>query len=77
MTKAAKPTTPEIFRYEPEDLEPRDQASDDALIDDFVSRNREELIRSVEESDAEEARGEGRLLEDVMAEVKASLRKRA
>jgi hypothetical protein len=76
MTKAAKPKTPEAFRYEPEELEPRDQAADDALIDDFIARNREALIESIVESDAEEARGEGRLLEDVMAELKARRHKR-
>ncbi|HEY1630166.1 MAG TPA: hypothetical protein VGF56_02570 [Rhizomicrobium sp.] len=73
MTKAPKPTAPEVFRYEPEDLEPRDQAADDAMIDDFIARNKKELLESLDEADKEDERGEGRLLEDVMAEIKSRL----
>jgi hypothetical protein len=73
MSKTAKPTPPETFRYEPEDLEPRGQAADDALIDDFIARNKQELLESLDEADKEDERGEGRLLEDVLAEIKSRL----
>ena len=73
--KAAKPK-PAPFRYEPADLKPRDQAADDAFIDAFIARNREALIESIEETDAEEARGEGRTLDEVLAELDARRAKR-
>ena len=69
MTKAAKPKAPESFRYEPEDLIPRDPAADDALIDDFIARNREALIESIEETDKQFERGEIHTLDEVMAEL--------
>jgi hypothetical protein len=76
MTKTAKPKLPEVFRYEPEDLEPRDQAADDILIDDFIARNREALIESIEKSDREFERGKVHTLDEVMAAL-AKKRSRA
>ncbi len=69
MTKAAKSKKPEAFRYEPEDLIPRDTAAEDALIDDFIARNREALIESIEETDRQFERGEVHTLDEVMAEL--------
>ncbi len=69
MTKGAKTKTPDVFRYEPEDLEQRDHAADDALIDGFVARNREALIESIEETDKQFERGEIHTLDEAMAEL--------
>jgi len=64
------------FRYEPEDLEPRDQAAEEAALDAWIARNKDALIESIKESDAEEARGEGYTWDEVMAAIEARRKER-
>ena len=69
MKKAAKKLSETGFRYEPEDLKPRDHSAEDAALGDFITRNKAALIESLDEADREDERGEGRTLDDVLARL--------
>jgi hypothetical protein len=64
-------TGKDAFRYEPEDLEPRDHAADLAAMDAFLLRNKDALNASIEKAHAEFERGEYFTLEQVRANLAA------
>ena len=74
----AKTTSKPIdtFRYEPEDLEPRDHAADVAAMDAFLVRNKDTINASIEKDNAEFERGEYFTLDQVMADIGAQRQRR-
>jgi hypothetical protein len=78
MAKMSPKTTAhaaETFRYEPEDLEPRDHSADEAAVDSFIERNKDALNASVEKALVEFERGEYLTLDQVRANLTARRRR--
>ncbi len=64
----------DIFRYEPEDLEPRDSAADKAAVDAYIERNKDAINVSIDKAHAEFERGEYLTLDQVKANIDARRR---
>jgi hypothetical protein len=64
------------FRYAPEDLVPRDLAADEALLDDYIRRNKDALDASIEKARAQVMRGKYFTRDQVMADLKAQRQRR-
>ena len=64
------------FRYQREDLAPRDLMADEAFVDNYVERNKDALNASIRNAREQIARGEYFTHDQVMADLKAQ-RKRS
>jgi predicted transcriptional regulator len=64
------------FRYEREDLTPRDLVADEALVDAYVERNKDALNASIRKARGQLARGEYLTHDQVMADLKAQRQRR-
>jgi hypothetical protein len=64
------------FRYEQEDLAPRDLAADEASVDSYVERNKDALNASIGKARGQIARGEYFTHDQVMADLKAQRQRR-
>jgi len=70
-TKTSTHSSADTFRYEPEDLAPRDHLADEAALDAYLERNKDALNASIEEARAEFARGEYFTIDQVVADLAA------
>jgi hypothetical protein len=64
------------FRYEREDLAPRDLVADEAFVDSYVERNKDALNASIKKARGQIAHGEYFTHDQVMANLKAQRRRR-
>jgi predicted transcriptional regulator len=76
MTTKTASKSAESFRYEPEDLEPRDPAAAEASLDAYLRRNKDAINASIEPDHAEFERGEYFTLDQVMADIDAERQRR-
>jgi hypothetical protein len=77
MKQAMNQSAPDIFRYEPEDMEQRDESAEIADLEQKLERHTGAVAAKLRQARAEFARGEYFTLEQVTSDIDAQrLRRR-
>ncbi len=71
MKSTTNQDTPTIFRYEPEDIEQRDESAETADVEQKLEQHSVAVAAKLQQARAEFARGEYFTLEQVTADIDA------
>ena len=75
-SKTLTPSAPHEFRYEPDDVTPRDVSADEKSMDAYLKRNAKAIDESVDEAMADLENGACISLDEALAAVAEQARRR-